>query len=115
MPHTTPKIQHMGKNVFYLRFVLNASRIARGSLGGVIRTENNVCRANQHDVIVCFGSQHRFGIVWCASLQEAERNLPGSLTYRTYGYLMVAYAMEKQWGAAIELALVRYAQQLYVC
>lgn len=43
-----------------------------------------------------------------ASLQEAERNLPGSLTYRTYGYLMVAYAMEKQWGAAIELALVRY-------
>lgn len=33
--------------------------------------------------------------------------LPGSLTYRTYGYLMVAYAVEKQWGAAIELALVR--------
>lgn len=32
--------------------------------------------------------------------------LPGSLTYRTYGYLMVAYAVEKQWGAAIELALV---------
>lgn len=33
-------------------------------------------------------------------------SLPGSLTYRTYGYLMVAYAVEKQWGAAIELALV---------
>ena len=33
--------------------------------------------------------------------------LPGSLTYRTYGYLMVAYAAESQWGAAIELALVR--------
>lgn len=33
--------------------------------------------------------------------------LPGSLTYRTYGYLMVAYAVEQQWGAAIELALVR--------
>ena len=33
--------------------------------------------------------------------------MPGSLTYRTYGYLMVAYAAEKRWGAAIELALVR--------
>ncbi|CAN0090142.1 unnamed protein product [Ectocarpus fasciculatus] len=31
--------------------------------------------------------------------------LPGSLTYRTYGYLMVAYAVEKQWGAVVELAL----------
>lgn len=39
--------------------------------------------------------------------QEGEMVLPGSLTYRTYGYLMVAYAVEKQWGAAIELALVR--------
>ncbi len=37
--------------------------------------------------------------------------LPGSLTYRTYGYLMVAYAVEKQWGAANELALVRRGQR----
>lgn len=36
--------------------------------------------------------------------------LPGSLTYRTYGYLMVAYAVEKQWGAVVELALVRIAE-----
>lgn len=42
-------------------------------------------------------------------LQEAERLLPGSLTYRTYGYLMVAYAIENQWGAAIDLATVRGA------
>lgn len=41
------------------------------------------------------------------SSQEAERLLPGSLTYRTYGYLMVAYAVENQWGAAIDLATVR--------
>ncbi|CAN0405435.1 unnamed protein product, partial [Pylaiella littoralis] len=38
-------------------------------------------------------------------VKEGEMVLPGSLTYRTYGYLMVAYAAEKQWGAAIELAL----------
>lgn len=42
-----------------------------------------------------------------ATSQEGEDVLPGSLTYRTYGYLMVAYAVEKQWGAALELALVR--------
>ncbi|CAN0237526.1 unnamed protein product, partial [Ectocarpus fasciculatus] len=38
-------------------------------------------------------------------VQEGEMVLPGSLTYRTYGYLMVAYAVEKQWGAVVELAL----------
>eukprot|EP00903_Cladosiphon_okamuranus_P020297 g18626.t1 len=38
-------------------------------------------------------------------VKEGEMVLPGSLTYRTYGYLMVAYAVEQQWGAAIELAL----------
>ncbi|CAM9805744.1 unnamed protein product [Scytosiphon promiscuus] len=38
-------------------------------------------------------------------VKEGETVLPGSLTYRTYGYLMVAYAVEKQWGGVIELAL----------